>query len=114
MKVAARETIVVAQQNRGQFVRDVEHIACPDARIGCVVTTKGRFEKRGGDELILTGYVEQPGAGQEASVHRIRDVVDWDLKISDDIERIEMPTGEELMPLRSYDPERFFIGKSRR
>jgi len=25
---------------------------------------------------------------------------------------MEMPTDEELMLLRSYDPERFFIGKS--
>ena len=109
---AARETIIVSQQNKGQFVENVEHITCPGARIRCVVTTKARFEKIDGDELVLTGYIVQPGAGEEESVRRIRELVDWDLKVGNNIERMEMPTDEELMLLRSYDPERFFIGKS--
>ncbi|TFG93463.1 MAG: hypothetical protein E4H15_01305 [Syntrophobacterales bacterium] len=109
---AARETIIVAQQYKGQFVEDVEHITCPGAKIRCVVTTKARFEKKGGDELVLTGYMAQPGVDEEESVRRIKELVDWDLKVNNDIERMEMPTDEELMLLRSYDPERFFIGKS--
>ncbi len=109
---AARETIVVSQQNKGQFVPAVEHITCPGTKIRCVVTTKARFEKIDSDELVLTGYMAQPDVDEEESIRRIRELVDWDLKVSNDIERMEVPTEEELMLLRAYDPERFFIGKS--
>ena len=109
---AARETIVIAQQNKGQFVRDVEHITCPGTRVRCVVTTRGRFEKIQGDELVLTGYMAQEGVSEEDTVRVIKDLVDWDLRVGAGIERLEMPTDTELMLLRSYDPERFFIGKS--
>ena len=60
---------------------------------------------------MLTGYMAQPGVDEEESVRRIKELVDWNLKVSGSIERMEMPADEELMLLRSYDPERFFIGK---
>jgi acyl CoA:acetate/3-ketoacid CoA transferase alpha subunit len=109
---AARETLVVAQQNKGQFVKDVEHITCPGRNIRCVVTTKGRFEKGDGDELILTGYMAEQDRSEEESIRLIRDLVDWDLKVSSSPERLEAPGADELLLLRSYDPERFFIGKA--
>jgi acyl CoA:acetate/3-ketoacid CoA transferase alpha subunit len=108
---AARETIVVSQQSNGHFVSAVEHITCPGKKIRCVVTTKARFEKIDGDELVLTGYMAEPNADEEESIRRIKELVDWDLRISNHIERIDMPGDEELMLLRAYDPERFFIGK---
>jgi acyl CoA:acetate/3-ketoacid CoA transferase alpha subunit len=108
---AARETIIVSHLKKGHFVRAVEHVTCPGQRIRCVVTTKGRFEKIDGDELVLTGYMAQPNTGGEESIRQIKELVDWDLRVSRSVERIEMPTDEELMLVRSYDPERFFIGK---
>jgi acyl CoA:acetate/3-ketoacid CoA transferase alpha subunit/acyl CoA:acetate/3-ketoacid CoA transferase beta subunit len=108
---ASRQTIVVAQQGPGQFVKDVEHITCLGERIHCVVTTKGRFEKNDGRELVLTGYMAEPGKDEEASIRQIRELVDWDLQVSPDIERLDAPCDDDLLLLRSYDPERFFIGK---
>ncbi len=109
---SARETVVVAQQNKGQFVESVEHVTCPGGRIRCAVTTRGRFEKIDGEELVLTGYMPEPGEAEEDSVRRIRELVDWDLRVSRTIERIAPPSKDELMLLRAYDPERFFIGKA--
>jgi acyl CoA:acetate/3-ketoacid CoA transferase beta subunit len=108
---ASRQTVVVAQQGKGQFVREVEHITCPGERIQCVVTTKGRFEKSVAGELVLTGYMAEPGDNEEASVRRIKDLVDWDLRISPAVERLEPPGDDDLLLLRAYDSERFFIGK---
>lgn len=112
ISTAARETLVVVRQRRGAFVEKVEYITSPGHHIRAVISTMGRFEKRGGDELILTGYFGCNGADAEAAVAQIRDLVGWDLKVSDDLEALGGPTDEELALLRVFDPERFFLGKS--
>lgn len=108
---SARETLVVARQKKGAFVGQVEHITCPGKRIRCVVTTEGRFEKNDSDELILTGYWADADKSEEAAVRGIRELVEWDLEISRSLERLSAPDESDLLLLRSYDPERFFIGK---
>lgn len=111
---SARETLVVARQKKGAFIGQVEHVTCPGKRIRCVITTKGRFEKNERDELILTGYWADAGIGEEAAVRGIRELVDWPLEIGPSPERLDIPDNDELMLLRSYDPERFFLGKDGR
>lgn len=108
---ASQETIVVAQQRRWMFVDRVAYITCPGKKINIVVSTMGRFEKRGGDELILTGYFGSDGSNKESSIREIKDRCGWELKVSDDIEELSAPTAEEVALLRLFDPERFFLGK---
>ena len=54
--VEHHESHVVAQQRLQTFVDKCEYITSPGKRISCCISTMGRFEKRGGDEFVLTGY----------------------------------------------------------
>lgn len=109
---AAQESIVVAQQRLQTFVHKVGYITSPGKRISAVVSTLGRFEKRGGDEFVLTGYFGLEGLSKEDAVREIKDRCGWDLQVADDVQELPPPTAEELALLRLFDPERFFLGKS--
>ena len=108
---AARETIVVAAQRRQTFVKSVAYVTSPGTRVGCVVSTMGRFEKRGGETLLLTGYFRRPGASRDERVREIQQHCGWDLRVADDLAELAPPTPDELALLRVFDPERFFLGK---
>lgn len=123
---AARETVILARQSRDQFVERVDYVTSPGRNVRLVVSTMGRFEKRGdgldGDELILTGVFGEgaggagdagrPGEASLADAARaVRDRCGWDLRVADDLERLPDPTPEEVATLRMFDPERHFLGK---
>jgi acyl CoA:acetate/3-ketoacid CoA transferase beta subunit len=108
---AAQESIVVAQQRLQTFVDKVGYITSPGKRISAVVSTLGRFEKRGGDEFVLTGYFGLEGLSREDAVREIKDRCGWDLQVADDVQELPPATAEELALLRLFDPERFFLGK---
>ncbi len=108
---AAQETIVVAAQRRQTFVKSVAYVTSPGARVGCVVSTMGRFEKRGGETLMLTGYFHRAQSSRDERVREIQQHCGWDLRVADDLAEFPPPTPEELAMLRVFDPERFFLGK---
>ena len=108
---AATESIVVAQQRLQTFVDKVAYITSPGKRVSSVISTMGRFEKRGGDEFVLTGYFGFDGLDRDAAIQEIKDRTGWDLQIADDVEELSPATEEELTLLRLFDPERFFLGK---
>jgi acyl CoA:acetate/3-ketoacid CoA transferase beta subunit len=108
---AASETLVVVQQRRRAFVPRVDYITCPGKRIQCVMSTMGRFEKRGGDELVLTGYFHGVEKDCDAVVRKIQEHCGWELRVSDDLEVLDAPRDDELALLRLFDPEGFFLGK---
>lgn len=109
---AARETMVVIQQRRASFVEKVDYITSPGRHVQVVLSTMGRFEKRGGDELILTGYFGLNGADNATAAREIRERCGWNLQIADDLESLGPPNAEEIALLRVFDPERFFLGKA--
>jgi len=108
---AAVESVVVAQQRLQTFVDKCEYITSPGKRITCCVSTMGRFEKRGGDEFVLTGYFGMEGLAREEAVREIKERCGWELQVADDVEALPAATAEELALLRMFDPERFFLGK---
>ena len=108
---AAQETVVVAAQRRQTFVKSVSYVTSPGTRVGCVVSTMGRFEKRGGETLLLTGYFRHARANREECVREIQQRCGWTLRVADDLAELAPPTPEELAMLRVFDPERFFLGK---
>jgi acyl CoA:acetate/3-ketoacid CoA transferase beta subunit len=111
---AALETIVVAQQRKGQFVDKVEYVTSPGRRVRCVVASQALYEKLDGDELVLTGWFGAEASGAESAIRDIKELCGWDLKVSDSIVRLGDPTPEETALLRIYDPERLFLGKSKK
>lgn len=109
---AARETMVVVRQRPGAFVEKVDYITSPGVNVQVVLSTRGRFEKRGGEELVLTGYYEKEGQSREEAVAEIKELCDWELQVAEDVEALAPPTAEELALLRVFDPERLFLGKA--
>jgi acyl CoA:acetate/3-ketoacid CoA transferase alpha subunit len=109
---AAREIVVLAAQRRQTFVERVDYVTSPGRRIDCVLSTMGRFEKRGGDTLILTGWFRSAGADRDEILKKIRERCGWDLQVADDLEALAPATPEELAMLRVFDPERNFLGKA--
>lgn len=108
---AACETLVVAQQRPGVFVDKVDYITSPGKHIQVVVSTMGRFEKRGGKEFTLTGYFGFDDEDKESAIREITDRCGWDVAVAEDIEALPPATDEELTLLRLFDPERLFLGK---
>jgi acyl CoA:acetate/3-ketoacid CoA transferase alpha subunit/acyl CoA:acetate/3-ketoacid CoA transferase beta subunit len=109
---AARETVVVAAQRKQTFAEKVDYVTSPGSRVRCVISTMGRFEKLGGEELILTGYFTAEGRSSEQIVAEIRERCGWQLKIAETLEALAPPSAEELALLRVFDPARFFLGKA--
>jgi acyl CoA:acetate/3-ketoacid CoA transferase alpha subunit len=109
---AAREIVVLAAQRLQTFVERVGYVTSPGGRIDCVLSTMGRFEKRGGETLVLTGYFRSAGADRDEVVGRIRERCGWELQVADDLEELAPATPEELAMLRVFDPERNFLGKA--
>ena len=108
---SAAETVVVAVQRTQTFVEKVGYVTSPGTKIRCVVSTMGRFEKLGSDELVLTGYFATAGRDRRQAVADIRQRCGWDLKVSDELQELQPSSAEELAMLRLFDPERFFLGK---
>ncbi|MFN8627083.1 MAG: CoA-transferase [Candidatus Binatia bacterium] len=108
---SAQETVVVTAQRRQSFVERVHYVTSPGARVTCVLSTMGRFEKRGGERLVLTGYYRNAGRTRDEIVDKIKDRCGWSLAVADDLEELSPATPEELALLRVFDPERFFLGK---
>ncbi|MDB6100809.1 MAG: glutaconate CoA-transferase, subunit [Gammaproteobacteria bacterium] len=109
---AARETVVVAAQRKQTFVEKVDYVTSPGSRVQCVISTMGRFEKLGGEELVLTGYSADAGRSGQQIVASIREHCGWELKVAGTLEVLGPPTAQELVLLRVFDPERFFLGKT--
>jgi acyl CoA:acetate/3-ketoacid CoA transferase alpha subunit/acyl CoA:acetate/3-ketoacid CoA transferase beta subunit len=109
---AAQESVVVAQQRTQTFVDQVQYITSPGKRVTCLVSTMGRYEKRGGDEFVLTGYFGMEGVSKDAAVAAIKERCGWELHVAEDVEELSGATHEELSLLRLFDPERFFLGKA--
>jgi acyl CoA:acetate/3-ketoacid CoA transferase beta subunit len=108
---AACESVVVAQQRRQTFVKDVAYTTSPGKRISAVISTMGRFEKRGGDEFVLTGYFAADGVSKHDALQAIKDRCGWNLQVASDVEALPPATREELTLLRLFDPHRYFLGK---
>ncbi len=111
----AQETLVAAVQRRASFAPAVDFVTSPGARVRCVVSTHGRFEKDPGaahGELVLTGWFAAAGADEAAVVREIRERSGFEPRIAPRLERLAPATPAEIAWLRIYDPERSFLGRA--
>ncbi len=101
---ASRETIVVLSQSKRRFVDKLPYITCFGKSMRTVVSDKGIFEKvYPGEELVLTGYLVDPGCSdQETTVRAIIEDCGWKLKIHTNLKKMEPPDAKELALLRLF------------
>ena len=106
----ARESVVVVVNKGVRLVERVPYITCPGKRISTLITNEGIYVKDG-SEFILKGYFPKPELSDEKE--RIQEIsigCGWELRISAQLEKLCPPTLEELSLLRSFDPDRVFLG----
>lgn len=108
---AAAETLLVARQEARSFVSRVDFVTSPGERVSGLVSTHGRFERRGG-ELVLTGVFASAGPDRQAVVEAIRARCGWPLAVADELAWIPPASDDEVAMLRVFDPERFFLGRA--
>lgn len=115
----AKRTVILMPHAPHRLVEEVDYITSPgygsgdDWRVqvglpgggpSAIITTLGilRFDEHG--EAYLASY--HPFTTPE----EVRANTDWDVRISDRVERTPPPTHAELQALRAYDPDGVWIG----
>ena len=105
-----KEVVIVAMQRANRLVEKVPYITCPGTRVSTLITNEGEYVKDG-SELILNRYFPSPEhSSQKERVKEIASTCGWVLRTSPQLEKLAVPTSQELKLLRSFDPENVFIG----
>lgn len=104
----AEEIVVIVRHSPLRLVERVPYVTAPGKNVTTVVTTMGVFEKIDG-ELVLTGYFPRNGMNKEDIINNIKSKTGWDVRIHQDVNVEKLPTLEELMMLRYFDPDHNFL-----
>jgi acyl CoA:acetate/3-ketoacid CoA transferase beta subunit len=106
--VNAKEVLLMMPQSRDRLVDNVYYVTCPGNKARVLVTDMGIFQKLD-DEFILTNYFPSLAiASSEEAISQIRQNCGWELKISSEIAEVPPPSQEELLLLRTFDPQGHF------
>ena len=122
-----QRTITMLRQSKRRFPEKVDFITCP----GYLDGRPGQREAAGlipgtGPSMVITDmgcYVFEDGEMTLKSIHsgvgitleQIKAGVDWDIRISSELEETTPPTEEELRILREkVDPKQIWVGGKRR
>jgi acyl CoA:acetate/3-ketoacid CoA transferase alpha subunit/acyl CoA:acetate/3-ketoacid CoA transferase beta subunit len=107
--VASRavECLVITFAEPKRLPADVGYITSPGDRVTTVVTQVGVLRKRDG-ELCLAALP----AGESPINDRVQAAVSacgWELRVDRDVEQLVAPRHDEILALRRYDPEAWFL-----
>ncbi|UCE13356.1 MAG: hypothetical protein JSV04_14370 [Candidatus Heimdallarchaeota archaeon] len=103
------EIIVLLPLKPGRFPEEVSYITVPGTNVTTCITTEAIFEKKNG-RLVLSGYTGD-STNEDQIVGHIKEIVGWDLEINHPLVHFEPPSSTWLQFLRSFDPNRFFLGR---
>ena len=105
-----REAIVFATSGKERLPAQVPYITFPGTRVKTLITDVGIFEKQeGGDTLTLTSYIPYGTAiREEEAIKGIKRLVGWELEVAPHLKKIDLPSYEEKMLLRLFDPQGFY------
>jgi acyl CoA:acetate/3-ketoacid CoA transferase beta subunit len=75
-----------------------------------LVTDVGIFEKPDGrDTFVLTSYIPHGTAIREdEAIKGIRRLVGWEMEVATHLKKISLPSYEEKMMIRLFDPQGFY------
>ncbi|HWQ76323.1 MAG TPA: CoA-transferase [Syntrophomonas sp.] len=111
---SAPRTVIVMRLQKGKFVNKIDfntspgHLTGYDSRkkaglVGggpaAVVTDRGLFKF---DEVTKEMYLDTLYPGQ--TVDQIKELIDWDLKVSSQLNEAEPPTEEQISIMHDLDP----------
>jgi acyl CoA:acetate/3-ketoacid CoA transferase beta subunit len=106
--VNAKEALLIVPQSRDRLVDNVYYITCPGTKVKVLVSDMGIFERLDG-QFILTGYFPEPSLSSSGeAINRIRQNCGWELRVSSRVTAVSPPSLEELLLLRTFDPQGYF------
>jgi len=103
-----KEVVIVAVQRANRLVEQVSYVTCPGTKVSTLVTHEGVFVKHN-SELVLKSYYPSLLSSQEERVKEISQTCGWKLKTMPALEKLALPTTQELNLVRALDPERIFL-----
>ena len=106
----ACEIIALIPLKSGRFPEKVPYITVPGGNVSLCVTTDAIFKKNEDGVFVLTGYFGEVSK-EEQILNKIRDIISWDLVIKQPLTQFKAPSSDWLCFLRSFDPERYFLGR---
>ena len=120
---SAKRTVIMMRQEGRRFVNKLDYITSPGYLTGpgarekaglhgggpaAVITTMGVYRF---DAETKEMYLDKIHPG--VSLEKIREQVQWNLKVSPNLETTQPPTKEEVMIMRILDPEGVYLGAGR-
>ena len=100
---------MVCVQRANRLVEAVPYTTCPGSRVSTLATNEGVYKKND-DGFVLTGCFPSSGVRIDERLNQIRQTCGWEFRSADAPLELEPPTPVELALVRSFDPERVFIG----
>jgi acyl CoA:acetate/3-ketoacid CoA transferase beta subunit len=103
----AAACVVVSLARPERLVDRVGYVTSPGHRVTRVVTDRGVFRRQDG---VLRIAAVPSGSGSVAErVQALQDVCGWEADVVRQVEQLSPVTGDEVVALRRYDPERLFL-----
>ena len=104
-----REVVAFASSGEKRLVNQVPYITYPGDKVTALVTDVGIFEKPVGKEtFVLTSYIPYGAISEEETMKSIRRLVGWELEVAQPLQKIDLPSYEEKMLVRLFDPYGFY------
>jgi len=110
VSVKAKEIVVTVLQDPRRLVDKVPYVTCPGQNVSKLVTDRAVFEKVDG-ELTLNGIFVDENETEEHAVEAVMQSMEWEPKKTSQLVRLSEPEPEEILMLRFFDPERYYLGK---
>jgi acyl CoA:acetate/3-ketoacid CoA transferase alpha subunit/acyl CoA:acetate/3-ketoacid CoA transferase beta subunit len=101
------EAVVVALLSPERTPPECGYITSPGRAVQALVTDLGTFERRD-DDLVLTAVPAGPEPLQER-IAAARSACGWDLAATPTVNELALPTRDELVALRTWDPRAWFL-----
>ena len=113
VSVKAKQVVVTLLQDQRRLVEKVPYVTCPGLNVRKVVTDRAVFERIKGELMLKKVYVKE-GESEEQAIEAIMESMGWKPRIAEKLTRLNEPKQEEILMLRCFDPNRYFLGKLKR
>ncbi len=106
----SHEIIVLIPLKAGRFPAEVPYITVPGKNVSICVTTEGIFERDNSEPFVLTGYIGGV-SDRDQIIDDIKEIIGWELEKRSPLKHYSIPSVDWLQLLRSFDPNRYFLGR---
>ena len=102
-----REAIVFTPMGKERLPENVPYITFHGHNVKTLITDVGIFEKLNGQETFtLTAYIPYGTAiREEEAIKGIKRLMGWDVEVAPQLKKIDLPSYEEKLMLRLFDPQ---------